>query len=450
MHNNHPGDPLDFLYEELSPEAMAEARAHLGGCEECKRETAAFRDMVKLYRSAPAPAAPDGFAEMIAARAHERAEAERAAAAAPVSDAPVPASDGEFAAMKRDVLAETPHGVRRWLFHPAWTVAASVLLICTAMMYISPRRDRLFNMSEPERTALSAPPVASPRRAQREPAARKAPPEPLPPALEPRSRALPAPAPASAPMLEQAQAQAVVAEEMAEAAPMQVPPVPVRDLPLVPGGESAVIVEMPEGFVPPQLIERPTPVDTVKLARDLAFLAGMQIGNDEFSDAWITIGLLRKYDVEKADELTAMLIELESAAETVDEPVSGKYSGLASQPHIVIVPEASEASAPSEPLEPSAPTPPAEPVREPVVDEPVIVGDPALAEPVLPMASPGVPVQAPDVPKSSPDALPPTLGESAAPRAQVNPAPARRRSGLFRWRSGARGVFTTDPYWRRD
>ena len=38
MPERHPSDLLDYLYEELSPERMAEARAHIASCPECLEE----------------------------------------------------------------------------------------------------------------------------------------------------------------------------------------------------------------------------------------------------------------------------------------------------------------------------------------------------------------------------------------------------------------------------
>ncbi len=467
MAGKHNTDPLDFLYEELPPDKMAEARAHLAHCEECRDETAAIRQLVKTYRDADQPAPPPGLAEKVAAQAMAAAATPVAAAAPPEPEQEEPVRDPEFDRLKEEILAESRPGWRAWLFHPAWTVAASVLFICTVLIYISPRRDAMFNPPLPEsRPAPAFAPAAAPRQRESLPAlprptlraktysteAQPVPPllreaevleqQPLPasappppaPAAAPSAGALPreqseqgsVPAPPRAPAVPQphlatptleseepAAASAPVfyggsdayapepslpeasampdmllpaapspampdqapAEESAqrdtlsgEALARDIVDRGFHDAPAVPlpspvadsaAAESAtpaparaerapVIIDMVGEFEPPQLIERPTPIDTVKLARDLTFLAGMQIGNNELSDAWITVGMLRKYDPEKVNELTHVLRELEAQQEAAD-------AALEKRPEQDIPAEPAELEEPqSDPIEPSA------------------------------------------------------------------------------------------------
>ncbi len=200
MTGDHITEPLDYLYEELSPEGMAEARRHLASCPDCRREMRAIRETVKLYREVPRPTAPDGLAERAAAAAlaglarpaaapaASATTATPVASAAPVASAistapaasvgqtvtavqpaqattsapagpavpsadtvpvlypppprtplPYPDMEKEFARLKEEVMRDAPKGLRSWLFHPAWTVAASVIFLCALLMHLSPR-----------------------------------------------------------------------------------------------------------------------------------------------------------------------------------------------------------------------------------------------------------------------------------------------------------------------
>ncbi len=47
--------------------------------------------------------------------------------------------EAEFARFKAEVMREIPRGWRSWLYHPAWTVAASVIFLCSLLMHLSPR-----------------------------------------------------------------------------------------------------------------------------------------------------------------------------------------------------------------------------------------------------------------------------------------------------------------------
>lgn len=196
MPGDHLQDPLDYLYEELPPEKMAEARKHLAECQECRAEMRAVRETVKLYREAGKPATPPGLAARAAARALEAARAEQTPAddadrsesaaqpevavqpdGAARSEAMVqpevvarpdsprsldPVSenlermlreqqskisreslDAEYNRIREEVLGEVGKKTwRGWLFHPAWTVAASVIFICALLIQFSPRMNR--------------------------------------------------------------------------------------------------------------------------------------------------------------------------------------------------------------------------------------------------------------------------------------------------------------------
>ncbi|MCD8351757.1 MAG: zf-HC2 domain-containing protein, partial [Planctomycetaceae bacterium] len=188
--SDHLRDPLDYLYEELASEGMAEVRRHLAECPDCRAEMRAVRDTVKAYRRAGGPTVPDGLAVRAAMKALEAArvaEIEAAAAAAPVVPAPVPVApvqaepappspapapsyqplekvtegleqvlriqqsrisqeslESEYNRIRQDVLGEIQQkSWRTWLFHPAWTVAAGVVFVCAILIHISPRMTRM-------------------------------------------------------------------------------------------------------------------------------------------------------------------------------------------------------------------------------------------------------------------------------------------------------------------
>ncbi len=60
----------------------------------------------------------------------------------------------EFARFKAEVMREIPRGWRSWLYHPAWTVAASVIFLCSLLMHLSPRMQ-----ARPETHYLAAAPA---------------------------------------------------------------------------------------------------------------------------------------------------------------------------------------------------------------------------------------------------------------------------------------------------
>lgn len=173
MSNNHLSEPLDYLYEDLPPEGMAEARKHLAVCPDCRARVREIRETVKQYRGVRHPAPPSGLAARAAAAALAAAKsavpapeprlvgtmaAGRGAAAGhgpaqPLSLAPVvivaPSQESseqrqarleeDFAKLKLEVQGEMRRSRGRWFFHPAWTVAASALLAASLAIHFSPR-----------------------------------------------------------------------------------------------------------------------------------------------------------------------------------------------------------------------------------------------------------------------------------------------------------------------
>lgn len=167
----HLRDPLDYLYEELPAEQMAEVRKHLASCPACRADMRSVREAVKLYRQAEKPVPPAGLAARVSVAALAAATEDKAATA-PAGDSRPPAAafalvpvapagtapldvDKEFARLKEEVLGEVPRGWRTWLFHPAWTVAASVIFVCAVLVHVSPRMQRSEPRSE---TIASIPP----------------------------------------------------------------------------------------------------------------------------------------------------------------------------------------------------------------------------------------------------------------------------------------------------
>lgn len=174
MAGNHLREPLDYLYEELPPERMAEARQHLSECPECRAQMRTIRETVKIYRQAEHPIAPAGLSArtiknaLKIARDREQGQPRQPVAArergaafvTPPSRPPAPPpektparpirpvtqekrethNESEYARLKEEVLCEiNRRGWRSWLFHPAWTVAASVIFVCALLIHFSPR-----------------------------------------------------------------------------------------------------------------------------------------------------------------------------------------------------------------------------------------------------------------------------------------------------------------------
>lgn len=496
MTSEHPNDPLDYLYEELAPERMAEARAHLSECPACREEMRKIRETVKTYRRADAPTPPAGLAARAAALALEAARANtppqtgdsRPNEVAAAAEAEDPAQEAEFARLKQELLGEMRTGWRTWFFHPAWAVAAAVTFVCSVLIHVSPRGNLWFDepraapivaeqsaparmqdpvpLPEPKKELRlkqaapyePAPPVLREAEAIRETSARHRESPPPRPAVSassvpesevsaaseeavaagdaatdfgaaetesmdlaaapPGDLAPPSPSPspaASAPSVAPAREEANAAyaaapgpesDEAAEKDAMELAAAPTGELRPPPPAAPAVAPAAPEpslatadavpaasdlsGLVslrkneeatlggavssryfyrdgkleakklqseasqeneavkektaepvivnefdfrePPQLIARPTPIDVGKLARDLSTLAGMQIGSGEIADAWITIGMLRRYDPKKADELAAILEEMEKAAEARATAEEAEKAGQTDEP----------------------------------------------------------------------------------------------------------------------
>lgn len=360
----HLDDPLDYLYEELPEAEMAELRKHLAECPQCREEVAKVREAVKFYRSAACPPPPAGLAKRAAAKALAAAKAPEPAGAEKESGGE--GGDAHFENIKAEMRNELRSGRRTRLFHPAWTVAASVILVFAVLYHVSPRRTALSNaearMSAPLESAAHREETAIherdwsllPEPFLREDAALEAVPPPAPVLKEAEIWDEPPPA-APAPIIPETPA------------PMEGPPKPTpgqardRDFKgasvraaspaaeALPGqtltgddldaldalldadsAKAPNIVDMVSGMEPPRFVARPDGVDTIKLARDLIFMAGMQMGHGELGEAEITIGLLRKYDPEKATELTGILAammqekeerELRAAEAAAIEPV---------------------------------------------------------------------------------------------------------------------------------
>ncbi|MCC8179301.1 MAG: hypothetical protein LIP23_00080, partial [Planctomycetes bacterium] len=156
--NNHITDPLAYLYEEMTPDQMEQARQHLAVCPECKKQTAAILETVKTYRRAPRPAVPAGLADRAASAALRQASRPE----------PVEAGKEPAAAQQEAVVLEMPGkpdqdeleyinqsmparlGWREWFFHPAWTVAAGVIFVCAILIHLSPRQNHWFTQSPVE------------------------------------------------------------------------------------------------------------------------------------------------------------------------------------------------------------------------------------------------------------------------------------------------------------
>ena len=269
-----------------------------------------------------------------------------------------------------------------------------------------------------------------------------------------------------------------------------------------------------EGFDPenpPRMIARPTPIDTVKLARDLSTLAGMQIGSGDIADAWITIGMLRRYDPEKANELTAILEKMEAAeeaeaegeipgglaepaeraeAEPAGPPVGDKYLAAPERAQTESAPAAEPAGTAPDAVVPEAagpsgeageiPPPVAEPGEEYDGGEPPVSLAPEMIDsPAAPLAveNSGALTASGDEPYyyigpvvtdgEPPPAAAPAAVAPAPQTATIAPDVPKASPGALPptlWERGGvrqsrerrsaadssfrRGTFTTDPYWR--
>lgn len=245
MAGDHLDDPLEFLYEELPPEEMAAAKDHLAECPECRAETREVKEIVKAYRDTERPAPPPGLAARTAA--HALREAKRKDAVPAIASLPFDPPDltearfeREFAHLKNEVLNEVGRKRRRWFTHPAWMVAASVVIVCTVLIHLSPRLNRQYE----QRTTYSASP-------QKEIARQEALPEPLPEARTPRE--LEQTAPDVAPALSEAEA---IVEELDATAPEESPAseaVTVPEMPAVTAADEKSEDWSTAGAIPQQM-----------------------------------------------------------------------------------------------------------------------------------------------------------------------------------------------------
>lgn len=163
MADKHIDEPLDYLYEELPPEGMAEVRSHLADCPQCRADMRSIRETVKTYRQAARPAPPSGLARRTAVRALKEAREQSPSVdadaivsrslSAALPDTATGSNDAktrdeatqamiekEFARLKQEVMGEMRvGGWRSWLFHPGWAIAAGVLFVFSILIVHSPR-----------------------------------------------------------------------------------------------------------------------------------------------------------------------------------------------------------------------------------------------------------------------------------------------------------------------
>lgn len=168
MADNHIDEPLDYLYEELTPEEMAGVRSHLAECPRCRADMRAIRETVKTYRQAARPRPPAGLARRAADLALKEARGQSPevdaeaivsrsfAAALPKAaqetddvrvrnEATQAMIEQEFDRLKREVVGEMRVGWRTWLFHPGWAIAAGALFVLSILIVYSPRMSGRFH-----------------------------------------------------------------------------------------------------------------------------------------------------------------------------------------------------------------------------------------------------------------------------------------------------------------
>lgn len=443
----HGADPLDYLYEELPPEGMAEARRHFGECPECRAAMREIRETVKQYRLAERPAPPEG----LAARA---ARAAVAGAGREPAGGRLERVEKDFEKLKDEVRGAMRTGWwRRWFFPPAWTVAAVALLAGGLAIHFAPRgRDGLEaresaspgsaareirnrvripaaatprSGTEPEaggEAGVDMPPVLAEARARQDLPLPALAPETV--AAAPKTAAMPSSEPVvSTPLPEEQAASFPMERLLPAAAPLLSPDelAALVDAPAPADGDAdaAVVLDM-AAMEPPQLIDRPEGFDQAERVRTLATLAGMQIAADEIADAWKTVDMLRSYDPAAADEIAFLLTEKEKAAAPAAAPEAPVRVRLAERPRPSGPTEQPAAETP-EP-EPEA-APPAPPVPEAVpaaAPEPEPVSVFSLPHYTAPMVEPpGEPplsvVIVPFVPEPVPEAPAPGLRQSLEP-----------------------------------
>ncbi|MCL2001161.1 MAG: zf-HC2 domain-containing protein, partial [Planctomycetes bacterium] len=134
MVTKHLDDCLDYLYGELPPERLAEAKRHLAECPAYRAEVKNIWKTITLYRDAPKPAPPPELTKRTASLVMVRTEA---ANSSHIDDD----SRAGLIKPRKKLLGEIPPNRRNWFYHPAWTVAASVIFICSLLIHFSSRHN---------------------------------------------------------------------------------------------------------------------------------------------------------------------------------------------------------------------------------------------------------------------------------------------------------------------
>ena len=122
MNKDHAHDLLlEYLYGELDPGRAAEMERHLAHCNRCRAEKEETEKLLGAYRALPGAKAPPDTAAIALAAAH--AETGGHALPPPASS---PAGKG----------AKMLSPGRRPAFHPAWGLAAALVLVVTLVVAV--------------------------------------------------------------------------------------------------------------------------------------------------------------------------------------------------------------------------------------------------------------------------------------------------------------------------
>ena len=260
--------------------------------------------------------------------------------------------DQDYQLLRKEILAEMPERWRSCLYHPAWTAAAALLLLGVILLHLTYRGDPTKPRREPP---ASRPPITSVREARDR--------------LPPSRPALNAEAGRAAEPVAPALTEASVFLSEIRAGENQ-------------AAREAEIIFLAAPPAPPELIRRPQPIDTGKLALDLAALAGLQIGGGDWDDAEQTVGMLGKYAPDKAAELSALLAAIRSAGPAPEIQVSSTKAPEDPLPdppaEEIIAPPISENAFPAS----QAPNPPEPAAKEPpaIPEEPTLTEEKRLTE----------------------------------------------------------------------
>lgn len=355
-------DILDYLYEELPPDRMDAERDAIAADQDSMDELRRVKEVVLAYRELPRPKPSAGLAARAAQMAKAAAPAEADSPEAPVE----PAAVDEPAAVPGDAVA-ADGSRRRWFLHPGWMVAASVFIVFTVLLHISPRsggKQHLLPTAAPRKTVPAAEPgageAAAPPRAELPslpalppklpdaepvesstvrqslpysssfsiakslvegtPVESPAPSSALPdaaPTLDSESvPAAPAPPPPDAPSPTTTAAGAMPRRE-------QIPDPSKDDIPvdvidklydaMADQPDSPLEILGVDQAVPLVTAERPTLERSDDTVERLTFLIGLHLGEKEFAEAAEAIELLRRYDPAKAADLLSTLVAMEEA-----------------------------------------------------------------------------------------------------------------------------------------